>query len=168
MTLYFSQTFRPLSCTVTYQNGNTELEYDNINGQNRGSGIYSNRFTFVDSSADVATLTCWPQNVTDGEDHKQAISIAQTEFPLLEQIQGFQDGTYGTQGTFGTLDIVAMGAVLVTMVGFQRRNTAVGVVLAASMLGALAFFEMITLPTALFGGIAVVVMIGIAAARRDT
>ena len=165
---YFSLAFRPLSCTVTFQNGGTELEYAGINGQSEGGGIYSNRFTFQDSSADVAILTCWPENVVDGEKHKQVISIAQTEFPLLEQIKGFQAGDYGTQGTFGTLDMVALAAVLVTMVGFQRRNTAVGVILAASMLGVLAFFEMITLPTALFGAVAVVVMIGIAAARRDT
>ena len=80
--------------------------------------------------------------------------------PLVTQIQAFQTGDYGTDGSFGALDVVGLFVILISMVGFNRLSPIVGVLLSASIVFALSFFGIISLPTVLVGVIALVIFLG--------
>jgi hypothetical protein len=81
-------------------------------------------------------------------------------------IAGFSDGSYGTDGDFGALNIVGLFAILISMVGFNRVSPIVGVILSASLIFALAWFGIITIPTVIIGTIALVIFLAWGANRQ--
>ena len=93
--------------------------------------------------------------------------ITQTFFPFQQQIANFRNGTYGTQGQFGIFDFTTLGVIIISMIGFNRRNEAVGAFFCISITGAAAFFGIITLPTFLIGAIIVGGMVAYMTTRKQ-
>ena len=123
-------------------------------------------FQFHDIDNEVIELECAPQQSTqdDGVSAKfimtqNNLSTGMPNIPLVTQIQAFQTGDYGTDGEFGALDIVGLFVILLSMVGFNRLSPIVGVLLSASLVFALAFFGIISIPTILVGVIALVIFL---------
>jgi len=132
-------------------------------------------FAFQDIDNEVIEVECAPQvSQQDDEVSAKYIMTQQTlgnlqadgtyssgipSIPLVAQIQGFQTGDYGTDGEFSGLDIVGLFVILISMVGFNRLNPIVGVLLSASLVFALSFFGIISLPTVLVGVVALVIFL---------
>jgi hypothetical protein len=124
-------------------------------------------FQFQDIDNEVIEVECAPQQSQQDDGVSAKYIMTQTNLatgmpsiPLVTQIQAFQTGDYGTDGSFGALDIVGLFVILISMVGFNRLSPIVGVLLSASMVFALSFFGIISLPTVLVGVIALVIFLG--------
>ena len=132
-------------------------------------------FQFHDIDNEVIEVTCAPQ-VSQHDDEVSAkyvmtqqsfgtlqadgtYSAGMPNIPLVTQIQAFQTGEYGTDGEFGALDVVGLFVILISMVGFNRLNPIVGVLLSASLVFGLSFFGIISLPTVLVGVVALVIFL---------
>ena len=122
-------------------------------------------FQFHDIDNEVIEVECAPQ-VSQHDDEVSAKYIMTQQsttgvpnIPLVTQIQAFQTGDYGTDGDFGALDVVGLFVILISMVGFNRLNPIVGVLLSASLVFGLSFFGIISLPTVLVGVVALVIFL---------
>ena len=71
----------------------------------------------------------------------------------------FTSGEYGTDGAFGSIAIVGLFVILVSMVGFNRVIPIVVVLIYARTIFALSFFGLITIPTVIVGAIALVIFL---------
>ncbi len=69
-------------------------------------------------------------------------------------------------GSFGAMDLITMFVIVISMIGFNRVNESVGAIFNIIILGSLAYFEIIQLPTIIFGMIAVVIMVVIGTTRK--
>lgn len=123
-------------------------------------------FQFQDIDNEVIEVECAPQQSTQDDGVSAKYIMTQTDLstgtpniPLVTQIQAFQTGDYGTDGEFGALDVVGLFVILISMVGFNRLSPIVGVLLSASLVFALSFFGIISLPTVLVGIIALVIFL---------
>ena len=139
-------------------------------------------FQFHDIDNEVVTVQCAPQQTTQDDGVSAKYVMTQNSFgtlqadgtyteglpniPIVSQITNFSNGTYGTDGDFGALNIVGLFAILISMVGFNRLNPIVGVLLSASMIFVLSWFGIITIPTALIGAIALVIFLAWGATRN--
>lgn len=153
-----------LVCDMDYRFGGQSRTYDNLTRQDIGEGRARTEFVFTNYTNDIVAMHCYDVRNPEGG---QRYEVAWSSFPLLQQIQDFRGGAYGTQGLIGTLDVVALGAVLVSMVGFNRWNAAVGAFFCATVLGVLAYFEVVSIPGAIFGALAVVIMLAIVSTRKE-
>ena len=124
-------------------------------------------FEFHDIDNEVIEVECAPQQSTQDDGVSATYIMTQTNLstgmpniPLVTQVQAFQTGEYGTDGNFGALDVVGLFVILISMVGFNRLSPIVGVLLSASLVFALSFFGIISLPTVLVGVIALVIFLG--------
>ena len=132
-------------------------------------------FQFHDIENEVIEVECAPQVSQHDDEVSAKYIMTQQSFgtlqadgtystgvpniPLVTQIQAFQTGDYGTDGNFGALDVVGLFVILISMVGFNRLNPIVGVLLSASLVFGLSFFGIISLPTVLVGVVALVIFL---------
>jgi len=120
-------------------------------------------FTFNNQQRDIIEVTCFDTATNVTADYL----ITQTNFLLLDQFANFRDGTYGTSGQFGSIDLITLGAVIIAMIGFNRVNETVGAIFAVVILGGLTFFEIVVWQTFMFGTMAAVIMLVIASTRKQ-
>ena len=110
------------------------------------------RFEGVDN--EIIDVTC--------QDHNSNVTgdflITQTSFMILQQIQDFQSGAFGTMGKFGALDLITVFAVTASMIGFNRINESVGVILGVIMIGGFSVFQLIQWETTFTASLALVVL----------
>jgi hypothetical protein len=121
-------------------------------------------FIFTGLENEIITVKC-TDTVYSPYDSADYI-LTQNEFPLLQQIQNFTNGTYGTSGMFGVIDLVSLGAILITMIGFNRVNHVVGGVFAVIMFGVLGWFEIVQWTTVFTGLLATSLMLFIVTQRK--
>jgi hypothetical protein len=146
------------TCVFDFRFANTQKEYSNLSTTSLGNGrVYAN-FTLQDPGSEVIYVTCHDENNPDSEGRT---IIYQTTYPLLEQIQGFRAGDYGTAGNFGVFDLITLIIVIISMVGFNRINSAVGAVFATVVIFAAGFFGFIAPFSAILMGL-VIAVVGIA------
>ncbi len=119
-------------------------------------------FRFLDVNNEVINVICMDE--TTGVSAPYLITI--TDFPLLQQFQNFTSGVYGTEGQFGSIDLISLGAIIVMMVGFNRFNESVGAIFAVIILGILSYFDIVQWFSFMFGTFAVVIMLTIASTRK--
>lgn len=159
----FPNTFN-LTCNLTTKFARTDQNYSNLASSVYDASYNTTTFTFANSTGDVVTVYCYDEN--DNTRNGRYV-ISWSAFPLLDQIQNFRSGVYGTEGMIGVIDLVTLAAIIISMIGFNRVNESVGAIFSISLIGALAYFEFIVLPTLIFGIIAVVVMVVIASTKKD-
>ena len=173
----YSSTFN-LACDFTYKFARINQTYTNLDTITISSGIVESSFLFTSVDNEIIDVLCWDQDSAHvasasvgagagNYTHAGSYIITQTQFPLLDQINNFRNGVYGTEGKFGVLDLVTLGIIIISMIGFNRVNETVGIVFNIILLGALSYFEIIVLPTLIFGALAVVVVFTIASTRKD-
>lgn len=161
----FPQTFTNLKCDLSYEFAQTNRTYENldsiVDSSNAGYNITYFDFTNVDN--EIITANCWDSTQGNG-----TYVIEQTSIPFVNQIKQFQNGDFGTSGDFGAVDLVTLlvFGVIATM-GFNRKNEAVGAFFLFALTFGLSWFGIITIPTAMGGVIAVVILIVITQVRKD-
>ena len=64
------------------------------------------------------------------------------------------------------IDFVTLIVIIISMIGLNRVNESVGAVFSIAILGSLAYFQIIELPTIIFGAIAVVLMLVVTSTRK--
>lgn len=160
--------FRPtaynLTCNISYTFAATSKNYTNLSKNVFDSTTVYTTFQFKNSQNEIITIKC-ADPVTK---NSASTVLTQTNFPLLQQVNNFRNGTYGTHGQLGALDLITVVAVIISMIGFNRVNEAAGVILSIIMVGVLAYFQIIQWPTVVLAGLAVVVMIAVASTRKTS
>ena len=132
----------------------------------------SHTFTFNNSANEIIGVHCYNQDTNPGGDTKvNDTSDGQYQInfatqPIVTQVNDFQKGAFGISSGFGAFDLLTMFVVIVSMVGFNRRNPAVGVGIMVAFIGAMGYFGIIEVPTVMMGAIAVIVVLAIGTARR--
>lgn len=152
-----------LACNFDYEFANTNQTYTNLSNVTISATAVESSFQFIDVDNEIIRVYCWD---TGNLDNNGDYLITQTNFPLLDQIDNFRNGTYGTQGQIGVLDAVTLMVIVISFIGFNRVNEAVGGIFCIAILGATAYFGIIELPTVIFGGLAIVLMLVITTVRK--
>ena len=164
-----------VDCNIAQRIAGTDANYTSLSETVEGSYVYHN-FTVTNAGNDILDFDCYDQ--TDNTINSQ-YSLTQLEsasalggaanIPLFSQINNFSDGLYGTEGEIGGIDLMTMFIVIVSMLGFNRTNPALGVGIMATLLGAAWYFGLIPWTSGALGGIAVVVVlaIGMGLKKRD-
>ena len=151
-----------LTCAFDSKFANEINSYDNLAFTQLNADSKQSVFTLNGLESEIITVTCTDAVTADSATHL----LTQNSFPLLQQIQSFRDGEYGTEGKFGVVDVITLFAIIISMIAFNRINQIVGIVLSVMFLGVLAFFEIIVMESVFFGIVAVIVMLVIGAHRK--
>lgn len=155
-----------LACNFHYKFANTNNTYTNIANVSVNADEDMASFRFNNVTNEIIDVLCWDQYTNASA--RYLITI--TDFPLLQQIADFKAGEFGTLGMFGALDFISLIVVIFAMVGFNRVNETVGIVLGLFIVGGLAVLSnglIISWATTFTAGFAVVIMWAIATTRKD-
>lgn len=158
----YANTFT-LECDLSYKFANINQTYSGMTATAVSTTLDEVAFEFVDYENEIISVYCY--DTVTGTDGKYL--LIQDDFPLLQQIQSFRDGEYGTDGDFGVFDFVTLLVVIISMIGLNRVNESVGAIFNIIFLGGLAFFGIIELPTIVFGFIALVLVFVITSTRKN-
>lgn len=153
-----------MTCTLDYEFARSSQNYSNLDTKVFDSSHLNSTFVFTNHTNDIVQVYCVDENdsTIDGR-----YELQWSQFPLLDQIDNFRNGTYGTQGQIGVLDFVTLGAIIIGMIGLNRVNESVGAVFGTALLGAMAYFGIIELPTVIFGFLAVAVLFIFTTTKKD-
>lgn len=151
-----------VTCQLSYQIGQTNHNYTNLSGIPYDANNKNSSFLFQNSTNDIITVLCKNLNTSDQE---QTV-IVQSNFPFVQQINDFRSGKYGTTGQFGSLDIITLSVMIVSMIGFNRINEAVGIFFAVAIIGGASFFNILSFQGQLFGAVAVAVALAVMSTRK--
>ena len=156
-----------LACNFYYEFAQTNDTYTNIANTSISSTRDRASFLFNGVDNEVIDVHCWDQYDNSTESR---YVITQTNFPFLQVIDNFRNGTYGTHGMFGAIDFVTMIAVIVSMIGFNRVNETVGMIFGLITLGAMSVLSngsIISWASTFTVGFAVLIMWAISTTRKD-
>jgi hypothetical protein len=159
----FTNTLDP-SCNMEYNFAQTNDTYSNLTSSAIDDNKNRTSFIFNNVQNEIIKVTCYDDNNTV---NRAVYIITQESFPLIEQIANFRNGTYGTTGQFGAFDLVTLLAIILSMIGFNRINAGAGAIFTVITIGALATLNIITWPTIILSGIALVVLLAIITHSRD-
>lgn len=152
-----------LACDFGYMFARTNNTYTNLDNTTVNDSFVESSFLILDHDNEIINVRCWDQNTNDTGFYV----LTQSNFPLLDQIQNFRNGTYGTAGNFGLLDFITLIVVIISMIGFNRVDETVGAIFNVFFLGVLWYFEIIEPISLLFGFLAVAIMLIITKNRGD-
>jgi len=154
-----------LQCDMYFKLAISNQTFTGLTTVPEGATEQKATFTFNNQQNDIIEITCFDTATNVSADYLVTQSV-ESSFLLLEQFQNFRDGTYGTQGQFGSIDLITLGAVIVAMIGFNRVNETVGAIFTVVILGMLSFFEIVVWQTFMFGTVAAVLMLVVASTRK--
>jgi len=158
----YDNTFN-LTCTLDHKFARTSQNYSNLDIVPFDPSTSNSSFVFGNHTNDLVDMYCYNENdlTEDGR-----FQVTWSNFPLLDQFANFRSGEYGTQGLFGVIDFITLGVIIFSMIGLNRINESVGIIFNIILLGALAYFGIIELPTIIFGALVVVLIFGVASTRK--
>ena len=151
-----------LNCNLSSKFAMTNQNYTNLSTTVVDGNTQKASFVFTGLENEVIDVTCHDTISGDSE----LYILTQNNFPLLTQLNNFTNGTYGTMGMFGVIDLVSLGAILLSMIGFNRVSPIVGGVMGVIIFLVLGYFQIIEVPTVMVGVIATILMLFIANARK--
>ena len=152
------------TCSFFFKFANIFSNHSNLATTIPAANQLEATFIFNGTANEVIDVTCI--NETDSTTPEGNFLLTQTQFALLTQFAQFRDGTFGTMGMFGAIDLITLFGVVFATIGFNRINESVGGFFMLVILGVMAFFQIIVWPTALSGAIAVVVMLVVMSTRK--
>ncbi len=152
-----------LTCTVDHRFARTNQNYSNLDVVTFDSSTSNSSFFFNDHTNDLVNMYCFNENDITNDGRFQ---ITWTSFPMLDQFTAFRSGDYGTDGRIGVIDFITLAVIIFSMIGLNRINESVGVIFNIILLGALAYFQIIELPTIIFGALTIVLVFTIASTRK--
>ena len=157
----FANTYT-MACDFHYKFANTNQTYTNLDSYAVSSTLNETSFIFNNFENEIIDVYCYDTITSTDADYL----LIQSDFPLLQQIASFRDGTYGTEGKIGVFDFITIAVVIFSMIGLNRVNESVGAIFNVVLLGALSYFGIIELPTIIFGIMAVVMVFVITSTRK--
>ena len=170
LTVTYPNTY-DLTCEFEYKFGRNTQSYSNLVPTTVSSTKSSHTFNFNNSDNEIISIRCYDENTNPGgvnpndpNDGKDQINFSTQ--PIVTQVNDFQKGLYGISGGFGIFDLATLFVVIISMVGFNRKNPAVGVGIMITFIGAMAYFGIIETPTIVMGAIALVAVLAIGVARN--
>lgn len=137
----FSNTIDP-TCNIAFRFAQVNQTYANVTSVALTDTLDRATFVFNGTQDDVIRILCYDDSGAEGR-----YVLTQEEWLLKTQLEQFKDGTYGTQGEFGAIDMITLVAVILAMIGFNRVNAPVGVIFTAVIIGVLAVLELINWET---------------------
>jgi hypothetical protein len=156
-----------VDCTITERIANNVNTYTGLS-ETAATGYVYHNFTVTNSGNDVLDWDCYDQ--TDSTINGQyALTQDQAasgvggfgNVPLFSLMGNFTGGLYGTEGSFAGIDLITLFIVIISMLGFNKKNPALGVGVMATLLGAAWYYELIPWTSGVLGGIAVVLVLAI-------
>ncbi len=163
LSVIFPDTFNA-TCQFHFKFANVDLNHSNLVTTIPGGGQLEATFLFNNTANEVIDVVCVDE--ADPTNAEGRFLLTQTNFILLQQFDQFRDGTFGTMGMFGAIDLITLFGIVFATIGFNRINESVGGFFMLVILGVMAFFQIIVWPTALSGAIAVVVMLVVMSTRK--
>lgn len=154
-----------LACDFDYEFANINKTYTGQPFTSYEAGFSNSSFTFTNIDNEIVDVYCWDinNNETDG-----TFILTQTQFVIMDQVDEFRDGdTWNTQGNFGAFDFITLLVVIISMAGFQKKNTAAGVLISIIVVTVAGVFQIIEPLTIVFGALALVAMVAIGQQRKD-
>lgn len=142
------------SCDFYYKFAMINRTYTSISDVAINSIEDEASFRFENVDNEIIEVTCSDSNSNATGDYL----ITQTSFLILQQIQDFQSGVFGTMGKFGAIDLITVFAVTISMIGFNRINESVGVILSVLIIGGLSIFQIIQWETTFTASLALAVL----------
>jgi len=152
-----------IACNLHYKYANSNSNFTELDTYSVSATENQTSFLFHGIQNEIIDMYCYDQNTLAGASYLVTIS----DFPLLQQIQGFQSGEFGTSGNFGFFDLITLLIIIISMIGFNRVNESVGGIISIMILGGTAYFGIITIPTVIFGVLAVIIMLTITTTRKN-
>lgn len=152
-----------LGCDVYQQYAQSSTTYSNLNGTAASADEDEVTLYFINPENDVITIDCYDTATNETATYV----MRQSDFVLLDLVNGFRNGDYGTSGQFGAIDLITMFAIIIGMIGFNRTNPSVGAIFMFFIIGGLAAFQIVQWYTAVSGIIATILMLVFASTRKD-
>lgn len=153
-----------LTGVVSIANDPTPLNFTNIPSTHFGVGQLQSTFTFNNASNSVIKLQVMDQHSkTNGT---YVVTQPNGSIPLIQQIVNFRNGYYGTHGQFGYIDLTTLIVLIFSMVGMNRVNETLGLVFNIIVIGALAFFGILSWPAIMAPAIAMVALVTIGSTKK--
>ncbi len=152
-----------LACDLRYTYAGTNHTYHTIPSAAISASEDESSFQFINATNEITTFHCWNQIGNQSANYV----LTQTDFLLLQQIDDFRNGTYGTMGQFGAFDLITLIIVIIAMIGLNGKSENVGGFFCIVAISVMAFFGIIAWATAIIAGLAVIIMLAIAATRKD-
>jgi len=119
-------------------------------------------FKFHDIQHEIINVNC-----TDTITNQNAkYVLTQNRLPIQDQVDKFRSGAFGTHGQFGILDFATLIGIIISMIGFNRVNETVGAFFCGTIIGVLAFFGFITIPTFIFAALIITIMLIVLSTRK--
>tara|TARA_R110002051_G_scaffold5506_2_gene28290 strand:- start:1026 stop:5063 length:4038 start_codon:yes stop_codon:yes gene_type:complete len=161
-----------INCKFDYKFARTNYTHSNLAETYVSNVQSSHTFTFTNSANEIIGVHCYDQDTNPGgntltndqNDGQYQINFATQ--PIVTQVNDFQKGAFGISGGFGAFDLMTMFVVIISMVGFNRKNPAVGVGIMVAFIGAMGYFGIIEVPTIIMGAVALVVILAIGNVRK--
>lgn len=153
--VYYPFTFNS-TCKLSYEISITDHTYHNLPASHA-------TFVFHNLSNDVVTVNCKDESSTATGNY----ILTQAGFPLLQQIKDFRAGHFGTSGMFGAFDLITLLVLILSILGFNRINESVGVIVNVALIGALAFLGIIQWPVILSASVALVLVLVVTSTRKS-
>ena len=144
-----------VTCETTTPFTSTKSTYPNLSETPIGNGKVTHTMAFQNSDNTIVDVMCFDVNNTD---IKAQSRIMQNEIPLKAQMDSFNANVFGTGSQFAAIDLMTLVVVIVGMIGFNRKNPAVGLALMAGLLGILSVFGIIQMEAGAIGGFILIVM----------
>lgn len=153
-----------VTCNLYYALNQNNRSYYNMPFTIESPTVHKTKFNFINQTNDIITANC--VNLQNTNQTARDV-LTWTSFPLIQQINEFRSGQFGTHGQFGALDIITLMIVIFSMIGFNRINEAVGAFFSIAIIGATAYFGILSLDGTIIGAIAVVIMIAVISTRKS-
>ena len=147
-----------LTCETSNPFTTGKTTYANLAETPLGNGKVTHTMTFQNYNNSIVDVFCFDQSnpTVNGQ-----ARITQNIIPLKTQMDDFSNGVFSTGSTFAAIDLMTLVVVIVGMIGFNRKNPAVGLALMAGILGILSIFQIITMTTTAIGGFILIVFLAI-------
>lgn len=152
-----------LACDLRYTYAGTNQTYHTIPSIVISSTEKESSFNLVNSTNEIITFHCWNQAGNQSANYV----LTQTNFLLLQQIEDFRNGTYGTMGQLGAFDFVALVIIIISMIGLNRNNEAVGGIFCIIAISVMAYFDIVSWVTAIVAAAAVILMLVVSSVKKD-
>ena len=160
----YPNTVTDFRCDFDYTFAQINQTYSSLSSTVFNADYDTSSFVFNNATNEIIDVYCW-DNVQPNVNG--TYKITQQIFPFVTMINAFQNGEFKTAGQFGVLDFITVLVILISMIGFNRKNPAAGIIIAIMVLGATAFFGIIEFPTIIAGVIALIVMLAVVTTRKS-
>lgn len=152
-----------MTCNLAFKYAMNDQNYSNIDYVTLSGNKRESSFALHNFTNEIIYFRCVDENTGDLGKY----IVTQSNFMYLQLVQGFQSGEFGTMGQFGTIDLVTLLVVIAAMVGLNSVNETVAGIFIIAILGALWYFNIISLYTIMMASLTLVILLIITTTKKD-